>query len=89
MRHGKDWRTALRELLDAETELERTRWQEKLAETIACHGAVRAGQILSDDEMRALIRQLEQCASPRTCPHGRPTVLQLSLGQLEREFGRT
>jgi DNA mismatch repair protein MutL len=35
-----------------------------------------------------LIRQLEQCTSPRTCPHGRPTVLHFSVERLEKEFGR-
>jgi len=38
--------------------------------------------------MRELILQLEQTALPRTCPHGRPTMILLSQAQLEREFGR-
>ncbi len=50
--------------------------------------AVKAGQTLSTDEMQVLVRQLEQCESPRTCPHGRPTVLHLSVEQLEKEFAR-
>ncbi len=56
--------------------------------SIACHGAIKAGQSLSDDEMMSLVRQLEQTANPHTCPHGRPTVIKLSATQLEREFGR-
>jgi len=51
--------------------------------------AVKAGQTLSYDEMQALIRQLERCASPRTCPHGRPTLILMSAEQLAKEFGRT
>ncbi|MBI2858528.1 MAG: DNA mismatch repair endonuclease MutL [Chloroflexi bacterium] len=86
--HEKDWRTVLRELLNGEVGTDKDKWREKIAISIACHSAVRAGQMLSDDEMRELIRQLERAASPRTCPHGRPTMLHLSLGQLEREFGR-
>jgi DNA mismatch repair protein MutL len=50
---------------------------------------VRAGQALTDAEMRELVRQLEQSANPHTCPHGRPTMIHLSSGQLKREFGRT
>lgn len=50
--------------------------------------AVKGGQVLSLEEMRELIRRLEQTSSPRTCPHGRPTAIQLNLGMLEREFGR-
>jgi len=50
--------------------------------------AVKAGQVLSYEEMAALIRQLEECESPRTCPHGRPTMLHMSAEQLAKEFGR-
>lgn len=63
-------------------------WREKMLTTIACHSAVRAGQTLSHEEMRQLLQQLERCAFPRTCPHGRPTALLLSQSQLERQFGR-
>jgi DNA mismatch repair protein MutL len=64
-------------------------WEEKVAKSLACHGAIKAGQQLSNEEMRQLIRQLEQCDQPRSCPHGRPTLIHLSSRQLEREFGRT
>ncbi len=50
--------------------------------------AVKAGQTLSLAEMQALIRQLEASSSPRTCPHGRPTMIHLTMGFLAREFGR-
>jgi DNA mismatch repair protein MutL len=63
-------------------------WREQALTTIACHSAVRAGQALSHEEMRQLLQQLERCALPRTCPHGRPTALLLSQSQLERQFGR-
>jgi len=48
----------------------------------------KAGQVLSLDEQRALIHNLESCTSPRTCPHGRPTMIHLSVDLLERQFGR-
>jgi DNA mismatch repair protein MutL len=63
-------------------------WEEKIAQSLACHGAIRAGQQLSNEEMRELIKQLEQTKQPRTCPHGRPTMIHLSSHQLEKEFGR-
>jgi len=63
-------------------------WEEKIAESLACHGAIRAGQQLSNEEMRELVKQLEQTRQPRTCPHGRPTMIHLSSHQLEKEFGR-
>jgi DNA mismatch repair protein MutL len=62
--------------------------QDKVAQSVACHGAVKAGQQLSNEEMRELIKQLEQTKQPRSCPHGRPTMIHLSAHQLEKEFGR-
>ena len=50
--------------------------------------AIKAGQTLTPTEMQALIRQLEVCVTPGTCPHGRPTMIHLSAEQLAREFGR-
>jgi len=64
------------------------RLEEKIAESLACHGAIRAGQQLSNEEMKELIKDLEQTKQPRTCPHGRPTMIHLSARQLEKEFGR-
>ena len=51
--------------------------------------AVKAGQMLSYPEMQGLLQQLARCASPRSCPHGRPTLLHMSREQLAKEFGRT
>ncbi len=54
-----------------------------------CKGAaIKAGQVLSREEMEELLRALERCASPRTCPHGRPTMIHISISQLAREFSR-
>jgi DNA mismatch repair protein MutL len=50
--------------------------------------AVRAGQVLSLEEQRTLIKDLEACENPRTCPHGRPTMIHLSVDALEKQFGR-
>ena len=63
-------------------------WEERAAYSIACHGAIRAGKTLSQEEMTALTRQLERCQQPNTCPHGRPTMVHLTTASLEREFGR-
>lgn len=63
--------------------LERLRW------VIACHGAVKAGDTLSNEQIMALLAALERCDLARTCPHGRPTMVRLTHAQLAREFGRT
>jgi DNA mismatch repair protein MutL len=60
----------------------------RLVKMVCKRAAIKAGQQLSDIEMQELIRQLEECKSPRTCPHGRPTMIQLSAGELEKAFGR-
>ena len=59
-----------------------------LAASIACHGAIRAGKPLMEEEMRALLEQLEATPNPHTCPHGRPTMIHFSSYHMEREFGR-
>jgi DNA mismatch repair protein MutL len=61
---------------------------EKIAITVCKRASIKGGQVLSTEEMRELIRQLEQTTAPRTCPHGRPTMIHLSASQLAREFGR-
>jgi DNA mismatch repair protein MutL len=84
-----DWSVMLRDLLEELAGEEKSRWDDKIAASIACHGVVRSGQVLSIEEMRELVRRLEQCQSPHTCPHGRPTIIHISRNQLERQFGRT
>jgi len=86
---GADPHDVLRELLEGRAvKGEVADWRERSLTTIACKSAVKAGQALSMEEMRQLIYRLERTARPRTCPHGRPTMILLSASQLEREFGR-
>ena len=82
-----NWLEALREILDSPRD-KTTNVEDNIIKSLACHSAVRAGKTLTDDEMRELIRQLEKVNLPNTCPHGRPTILHLSIRQLEKEFGR-
>ncbi len=62
--------------------------EERIAARACKQAAIKAGQVLSFDEMQELVRQLEYCANPLTCPHGRPTLIHISSDQLAREFGR-
>ncbi|MGB8252839.1 MAG: DNA mismatch repair endonuclease MutL, partial [Anaerolineaceae bacterium] len=60
----------------------------RLIARICKRAAVKAGKVLSTAEQAALVEGLESCRSPRTCPHGRPTMIHLSADLLERQFGR-
>jgi DNA mismatch repair protein MutL len=57
-------------------------------QSICKRAAVKAGQVLGMEQMQHLVRALERCTMPWTCPHGRPTVLRFPLGQLAHQFGR-
>ena len=62
---------------------------ERIAMTFACKGAIKAGQQLSQEEMRELIDRLFGTDLPHHDVHGRPTAVRLSLSELERRFGRS
>lgn len=88
---GSDPAVALRVLVEDFEEDESPLQNEieaKLAARVCKRMAVKAGQALSNEEQRALLIDLEACDSPRTCPHGRPTMIHLSVDMLERQFGR-
>jgi len=61
---------------------------DKLAAALACHSAIKAGQPLTQSEMQYLIDKLFATESPFVCPHGRPTIVKLTLEELNRRFGR-
>ena len=88
---GSDPAAALRVLVEDfeedETPLQAER-EARLVARVCKRAAVKAGHALSPDEQRALLSDLEACQSPRTCPHGRPTMIHLSVDLLERQFGR-
>jgi DNA mismatch repair protein MutL len=55
---------------------------------MACHGAIRANQALSGEQIKGLLAQMDQCENPSHCAHGRPTWIQWTLGSLEKSFKR-
>ena len=86
---GADVAAALRALLEKlATERRVADPFARAAATVACHASVRAGTALAMDEMRRLVEDLERTASPRTCPHGRPTLIHVGTDAIERQFGR-
>jgi DNA mismatch repair protein MutL len=61
--------------------------EDRIATTV-CRHAVKAHDPLKGEELRSLLQQLHQCELPYTCPHGRPTMIQISYAELEKKFGR-
>ena len=80
-------RVVIEDFEEDETPLEQE-VEAKIIARVCKRAAVKAGHILSPDEQKALLRDLEACDAPRTCPHGRPTMIHLSIDLLERQFGR-
>lgn len=88
---GSDPEAALRVVIEDFEEDEKPlqgQIEAKIIARVCKRSAVKAGKILSQEEQKALLTDLEACSSPRTCPHGRPTMIHLSIDLLERQFGR-
>jgi DNA mismatch repair protein MutL len=88
---GQEPRTLIEALLDELPECRRLdpeAVRERLAMKAACTAAIKAGDILTVEQMRALLRELEAAWSPATCPHGRPAFILLTVEELERRFMR-
>ena len=81
---------ALSEIVDGlaqRDDLVETTREARLVTLICKRAAIKGNSPLSMAEMQELVRRLEGCRSPRTCPHGRPTMVYLSSGELARQFG--
>lgn len=86
----KNPKNALLEIIDQLIEkTSANTWVEKLSASISCHSSIRAGDKLTIDEMKKLIKDLEMCHQPNNCAHGRPTVISIPSKVLDHEFQRT
>jgi DNA mismatch repair protein MutL len=86
------WEAFVRELLrvlEEESGLSTEQWLDQIWTLMACHGAIRAGQRLSQSEMESLLDQLEETDLPTNCPHGRPVSQKFTFYELEKLFKRT
>lgn len=63
--------------------------REKIIATYSCKSAIKTGEKLTTDKMKQLVIDLFKCKTPYVCPHGRPIVLEMSLSDLDKQFGRT
>lgn len=77
------------ELKAAGQEVNTLRLGEHMVAKTVCRHAVKANDPLSGPELENLVRDLRQCAMPYTCPHGRPTLVEMNFRELEKKFGRS
>lgn len=78
----------IEELCSLSSKSSALRLGEDMIATTVCRHAVKANDPLGEVELRALLRDLFTCEMPYCCPHGRPTLIQISYPELERKFGR-
>jgi len=83
--------TALQELIEQfrmyEKELQLEK-RDNLAKSLACRAAIKTGEVLNITQMKNLVQQLFACVQPYACPHGRPTLITLTVEELDKLFGR-
>jgi DNA mismatch repair protein MutL len=89
---GKEMQPLVREIIDKILETgishDLTSTMETSYKLMACHGAIKANQKLSEPQIKGLLQQLDQCNTPSHCPHGRPTWIRWELKFLEKSFHR-
>lgn len=76
------------ELKAAGQQVNALRLGEHVVAKTVCRHAVKANDPLADSEVETLVRDLRHCAMPYTCPHGRPTMIEMNFRELEKKFGR-
>ncbi len=81
-------RSIIDELSKAGPGINRDRFAEEIVAKTVCRHAVKANDILRLEELERMLLDLQACAHPLTCPHGRPTILRLTQAELEKKFGR-
>ena len=62
--------------------------RDELAKRIACKGAIKANRNMEKEEINSLVKQLSECNNPFTCPHGRPTIINITQNEIEKLFLR-
>lgn len=78
----------INEIRSASDKMSKLRLGEDMIATTVCRHAVKANDPLQEPELRKLLEDLLVCDMPYCCPHGRPTLIQISYGELDRKFGR-
>ncbi len=85
--NSSDWQNDILRIVESREQQED--WQEQAAITMACRGAIKAGDYLDPRQIEKLLSQLAAAENPFTCPHGRPIIVRLESSELLRRFGRS
>ncbi len=63
--------------------------KDSIIKMIACKASIKAGERLTDKQMLDILKELDTCDAPYTCPHGRPTIIEMTMKEIEKRFRRT
>ena len=63
--------------------------KDSIIKMIACKASIKAGERLTDKQMLDILKELDTCDAPYTCPHGRPTIIEMTMKEIEKRFKRT
>ncbi|NOX66789.1 MAG: DNA mismatch repair protein MutL, partial [Chlorobi bacterium] len=63
--------------------------KDNVAKSFSCKAAIKAGDKLTEQEMRVLVDELFATSMPYVCPHGRPIIIKIPLDEFDKRFGRT
>ena len=79
----------MEQIIKEESNFNLAKFRDHLAATIACKASVKANTRITHEDMESIISQLKQCTNPFNCPHGRPTIIEFTIYELEKMFKRS
>ncbi len=79
----------MEQIVRDESNFDLAKFRDHLAATIACKASVKANTRITHEDMESIISQLKQCNNPFNCPHGRPTIIEFTIYELEKMFKRS
>ena len=82
-------RNILEMIIKEEANFKLSKFLDNLAATMACKASIKANTRITKDDMESIIDQLRKCKNPFNCPHGRPTIIEFSIYELEKMFKRS
>ena len=82
-------RSIFEQIIKEEKNFNLAKFNDHLAATIACKASIKANTRITIEDMESLINQLRRCNNPFNCPHGRPTIIEFTIYELEKMFKRS